>query len=296
MGLLYYISYVAVLASLAFVIFALASGLLYISELIEEHSRLAKNIGQRGIYAIICLHVVLCISDSLPIMLTAFSIICHVVYLQNFSKTWPLISLSSPSFISSCVLVIVDHFLWFFHFSKVTAAYQDHLRTYRGSPTPIYYGFKDIATFFGICVWLVPLFLFLSLSANDNALPTSSGASSTTSHAVPQQRMSLFRSIFAILSKPRKDEGIIAPRPRSPYPAQSPTFPPPSPRVSAYSRLSPPRSPGRSSLDVDGSIPSSRFRLGTPPQRRSTTGDNAGSGLRKTSISSIGDTNGLHQE
>lgn len=33
--------------------------------------------------------------------------------------------------------------------------------------------FMDIATFFGVCVWLVPLFLFLSLSANDNALPVS---------------------------------------------------------------------------------------------------------------------------
>ncbi|KAK0453863.1 transmembrane adaptor Erv26-domain-containing protein [Armillaria borealis] len=295
MALLHYISYAAVLAALAFIILALASGLLYISELIEEHSRLAKTIGQRGIYAVICLHLILCVSDSLPIMLTAFSIICHVVYLQNFSKTWPLISLSSPSFISSCVLVIVDHFLWFFHFSKVTAAYQNHLRTYRGGPTPIHYGFKDIATFFGICVWLVPLFLFLSLSANDNALPTSSGISSptTTSHAVPQQRMSLFRSIFSMLSKARKDEGIIAPRPRSPYPAQSPTFPPPSPRVSAYSTLSPPRSPGRTSLDVDGSIPSSRFRLGTPPQRRATAGDNVGLGMRKTSASS---TDGLHQE
>lgn len=31
--------------------------------------------------------------------------------------------------------------------------------------------FGEIATFFGICVWLAPLFLFLSLSANDNALP-----------------------------------------------------------------------------------------------------------------------------
>lgn len=30
----------------------------------------------------------------------------------------------------------------------------------------------DIATFFGICVWLVPFYLFLSLSANDNVLPS----------------------------------------------------------------------------------------------------------------------------
>lgn len=30
----------------------------------------------------------------------------------------------------------------------------------------------DIATYFGICVWLVPFYLFLSLSANDNVLPS----------------------------------------------------------------------------------------------------------------------------
>jgi type IV secretory pathway TrbD component len=31
----------------------------------------------------------------------------------------------------------------------------------------------DIAAFFGLCVWLVPFAYFISLSANDNALPTS---------------------------------------------------------------------------------------------------------------------------
>lgn len=33
----------------------------------------------------------------------------------------------------------------------------------------------DIASFFGLCVWLVPFTYFISLSANDNALPTNSG-------------------------------------------------------------------------------------------------------------------------
>jgi hypothetical protein len=34
--------------------------------------------------------------------------------------------------------------------------------------------FGDVATFFGICVWLLPFYLFLSLSANDNVLPSRS--------------------------------------------------------------------------------------------------------------------------
>ncbi|KAJ6628888.1 transmembrane adaptor Erv26-domain-containing protein, partial [Mycena sp. CBHHK59/15] len=73
-----------------------ASGLLYVSELIEEHSRLAKVIGQRGIYVILVLHGLLYLSDSLPLLHVAFSAGCHLVYLQNFSHTWPLISLTSP--------------------------------------------------------------------------------------------------------------------------------------------------------------------------------------------------------
>ena len=32
--------------------------------------------------------------------------------------------------------------------------------------------FTEIASFFGICVWLIPFALFVSLSASDNVLPT----------------------------------------------------------------------------------------------------------------------------
>lgn len=103
-----------------------------------------------------------------------FSIACHIVYLQNFSDTWPVIPLSAPSFIASCILVVADHFLWFFHFSRISHDAR-HQRAYRNALTPKVPGFAEIATFFGICVWLAPLFLFLSLSANDNALPMSSG-------------------------------------------------------------------------------------------------------------------------
>lgn len=127
--------------------------------------------------AIILLHIVLYISDSLPLLQTLFSVACHIVYLQNFSSTWPLISLSSFSFIASCVLAISDHFIWFFYFSHLTREKRQisQIHIYRSPVRPSVPGFSDIATFFGICVWLIPLFLFLSLSANDHALPTSSG-------------------------------------------------------------------------------------------------------------------------
>ncbi|TEB30084.1 DUF396-domain-containing protein [Coprinellus micaceus] len=259
MGLLYYISYLAIVAAFAFVTLSLASGLLYVSELIEEHSRLAKTIGQRSIYAIIALHVLLYFMDNLPILHTSFSILCHLVYLQNFSETWPLIDLTSIPFIASCILVISDHFIWFYYFARLTSEAR-RLRTYRGA-APYAPGFTEIATFFGLCVWLSPLFLFLSLSANDNALPIMSAVEpppgsplgfATT--PLNRGRVSLIRSAFSLLSfdkipglrQPTRRgtaDGLIAPstpnlpssRPVSPLPTLSPrpsySGPPRSPNL-----------------------------------------------------------------
>ncbi|KAI9574632.1 phosphatidylinositol phosphate phosphatase [Boletus coccyginus] len=254
MFLLHYLSYVAAVAAFVFVTLSLASGLLYISELIEEHSRPAKLIGQRAIYTIITLHALLYVTDSLPLLQTTFSIICHIVYLQNFSSHWPLISLTSASFISSCALAVTNHFLWFTHFSHLARDARLGYR-HRGSVSSAP-GFTDIATFFGICVWLVPLFLFLSLSANDNALPTSSGVvdpSSPSSLPARAQRSksSLFKSMFSVFSKDRilasdKSIGLITP----PSSASAPTYPLPSPSASSLHTpfLSPPpRSPKTSS-------------------------------------------------
>ncbi|KIO32848.1 hypothetical protein M407DRAFT_66164 [Tulasnella calospora MUT 4182] len=179
-SLLYGLSYVAAAAAFVFVTLSLASGLLWLAELIEENSKLAKTIGIRVTYAIILLHLGLWFTENMPIRLIAFSIFCHVVYLQNFSATWPLISLTSWSFLGSCILVVADHFLWFFHFAN----HNQEMRRRGGYNRPPYHhnpqlnrhhSFMEVASFFGTCVWLIPLFLFLSLSANDNALPTAFG-------------------------------------------------------------------------------------------------------------------------
>lgn len=128
-----------------------------------------------ALQVVIAIHVLLYFFDSLPLAQLVFSIVCHIVYLQNFTPAWPLISLSSLAFISSCILVVADHFMWFFYFSRLTSqARSPRGRMYR-SPNSGVPGFSDIATFFAVCVWLAPLFLFLSLSAGENALPTAGG-------------------------------------------------------------------------------------------------------------------------
>jgi len=278
MTALHLLSYGAVVAAFLFVTLAIASGLLWISELIEEHSRLAKSYGTTGIYVIIAVHVLLYLLDDLPLWRIAFSIVCHVVYLQNFSHTWPFISLSSIAFIASCVLVIADHFIWFFYFANVTheARQASRARLYAVKAP----NFGDMATFFGICIWLAPLFLFLSLSANDNALPVNTGVPSSPSLTEyfapshpPPARASLFSSLVQPLGyilnlRGRSGRGgIIAPptpsfsRPSSPMP-MSPT----------YSLNNLPPTPTRSS-SFDYHL-RSEVIIRAPPPRRSASSSN----------------------
>lgn len=165
---------------------------MYIAEIIEEHSRLAKTIGKRLVYGIMAFRALLCIADRLPVYLTVLGqsyssrfsdsagIAAHYVYSLNLGGNWPYISLTSPTFLASCVLTLLDHFVSFFYFAdraKYAGRY-GHRQPYRSSwddnrsrsEEPL--TFMDVATYFGFCVWLVPFFLFLSLSANDNVLPS----------------------------------------------------------------------------------------------------------------------------
>ncbi|KAG8931999.1 hypothetical protein FRC03_011906 [Tulasnella sp. 419] len=252
-SLLYALSYLAILAAFVFVTLSLASGLLWLAEVIEENSKLSKTIGIRITYAVIVLHVALYFADNLPLNLIALSIVSHLVYLQNFSATWPVISLSSWSFLASVCLVVADHFLWFFHFTHQVNEFRR-----RGGPNrpPHHHtpqslkhqlSFTEIASFFGICIWLVPLYLFLSLSANDNALPVTGDASHPSTPKMQVDfghsggkplvstapRQSLFKWIFdpifdvlallRIRRRPRSSEGIIAPRTPTRSPLLTPT-------------------------------------------------------------------------
>lgn len=69
------------------------------------------------------------------------------------------------------VLVLVNHYLWFRHFSNAQARAFRTASSYYEAPDNIP-TFTEIASYFGLCVWLVPFALFVSLSASDNVLPT----------------------------------------------------------------------------------------------------------------------------
>ena len=194
--------------------FFLASGLYYLSELVEEHTVLARKLLTRLIYTIVAIQLLLALVDRFPILLSLVSVASHAVYLGNL-RHFPIVKLSDPVFILSCgmqplqiltclsfhnleryefkcadtmdaVLVLANHFLWFRHFSTPPPASPS--RRY-GQPSSLYDRpemptFTEIASYFGICVWLVPFALFVSLSASENVLP-SMGSEYATGGEVP---------------------------------------------------------------------------------------------------------------
>lgn len=185
MWVLPFLGYVGMVFGFSFLTLAIASGLYYLSELVEEHTVFCKKLLTRLIQSIIAIHALLLVLDGFPFLLTAFSAASHVVYLMNITRTFPMVKLTDGVFILSCLLVLGNHFLWFKHFSNPPLpAYPTGYTPVRrggssGSPyepprtDPRFPSFTEISAFFGICVWLVPFSLFVSLSAGENVLPSS---------------------------------------------------------------------------------------------------------------------------
>lgn len=81
-----------------------ASGLYYLSELVEEHTVLAKKVLTRLIYGIVATQILLAVVDRLPVLLSLLSIGSHAVYAGNL-RHFPIVKLSDPVFILSCSMV-----------------------------------------------------------------------------------------------------------------------------------------------------------------------------------------------
>lgn len=170
MWILPLVGYLGSVIGFCFLTLAIASGLYYLSELVEEHTVLAKRLLTRLIYSIMALQTLLCVVDRFPFFLTLLGIFSHVIYLGNMRR-FPFVKLTDPLFLASCVLVLVNHYVWFRHFAhRQERAYQS-AKSYYDAPDSVP-TFTEIASYFGLCVWFVPFALFVSLSASDNVLPT----------------------------------------------------------------------------------------------------------------------------
>jgi hypothetical protein len=71
-----------------------------------------------------------------------------------------------------------------------------------------YYSFMSIASFFGICVWMIPFAYFISLSANDNALP-----SFDKTQQSKQKKSGILKSIFDTMLNKKDPSPVLVETP-----------------------------------------------------------------------------------
>lgn len=101
MWILPLVGYLGLALGFSFLTLAIASGLYYLSELVEEHTVLAKKLLTRLIYLVVAVQVLLALFDKFPLGLSALAIASHGVYHQNLRR-FPIVKLTDPIFLLSC--------------------------------------------------------------------------------------------------------------------------------------------------------------------------------------------------
>ncbi|OQV25365.1 putative Protein TEX261 [Hypsibius exemplaris] len=159
--LLWCLTWVSALILLLAVSFALAVSLYFLAELVEENSKTSCKVIRGMIVISATLYTLLVpFEPSFPwtIIVAGLSAqMCHFMLMQTF----PAIELKSVWFVGTIALFVLNHYLTFRHFSEV------------------FYPFNEILAFFVLYLWMVPMSLLVSLSANDNVLPTYSNSNNS---------------------------------------------------------------------------------------------------------------------
>lgn len=141
------------LLQILFVTLAIAAALYYLAELIEEYTVTTRNVLQIMLTASCIILVGLWVFEGFPFTMIAVGLFTNIVEF-SLLRTFPFIQMTSPNFILTVVLVLINHYIAFQHFSSV------------------YYSFSEIMAYFTLCLWVIPFTIFISLSAGDNVLPS----------------------------------------------------------------------------------------------------------------------------
>lgn len=148
------LSYFSLLVQICFVTVSIAAGLYYLAELVEEYTVVAKKVITWMIVSSVLLYAVFIFTERFTWTLILCGIGAqglHATILKNF----PYVKFLSPSFLGAVILLLLNHYLAFIYFQQQ------------------FHPFTEVMAYFTLCLWLVPFALFVSLSANDNVLPTS---------------------------------------------------------------------------------------------------------------------------
>jgi len=153
MWFIWALGWISLVIQFAFASLAVASGLYYLAELVEEFTSAASKIIRVIILVVFGVFVGFLLFEDFPLSMTLCGMGAQIAHLYVM-QTFPYFAVTSPAFISTIVFVIINHYLAFSHFSSR------------------YYPFVEVMAYFTVCMWMVPFAFFVSLSANDLVLPT----------------------------------------------------------------------------------------------------------------------------
>ncbi|PXF45167.1 hypothetical protein BWQ96_05068 [Gracilariopsis chorda] len=177
-----------------FIVFAaicLACGLYYLVELAEEYTSFTKKLIRSGILAQLGLHGLLWLYERFPFVPCMIGFAAHLSYLFLL-RSFPFMEPSSPPFMVSCAMFVIDNIVWFRFFkANVEMFYR-----YRIAPVP------SMASFFLFVIWLVPCAFFCSLTINESVLPaTGPGRDIYQSQSVPDRKKRRKNAILVTLER-----------------------------------------------------------------------------------------------
>ncbi|XP_065593839.1 protein TEX261, partial [Cyrtonyx montezumae] len=124
MWFLYALSWLALLLQLAFGTLAIAAGLYYLAELVEEYTVIARRVIRSIIWLSSLAQLGLLLLERFPVALVGVGLLSNAAHFALLRR-FPDIAAASAEFIGSCVLVVLNHFLAFQFFAQHYYAFSE---------------------------------------------------------------------------------------------------------------------------------------------------------------------------
>eukprot|EP00124_Ichthyophonus_hoferi_P005623 Ihof_evm1s867 gene=Ihof_evmTU1s867 len=131
----------------------LACGLYYIAEIVEEYPQPTKQFISYALMGAIALNIGMGLFEEFPLLVVAVGVGAHLIYM-TLLPAFPNVEFSSLPFLGSIAAFVLHQYLVFDYFSRE------------------WHQFSDVLAYFILCIWLVPLTYFVSLSSTEENLPT----------------------------------------------------------------------------------------------------------------------------
>ncbi|XP_050438337.1 protein TEX261 [Adelges cooleyi] len=157
------VTVIAIVTQIALITIFIGAGVYYLAEFVEENTTLTKKCIKWTINIVALCHIGLYFFDNMPFSVVASGLVSHALYYLMLSD-FPYFNFTSLLFISSIISLILNHVLAFKFFLQR------------------YSTLLQILSYFTVCLWMVPFMYILSLSANDNTLPTTNMDDNVVSH------------------------------------------------------------------------------------------------------------------